>query len=98
MGFGEKKCIMALYTVANYYLDNFTIFKENDTWKAYLTLNDNTYVFSSPLIFDVCSNIIKTFNNDELTARFINILKCNISEEEINDFIEQLNEPKLKRH
>ena len=97
MGYGEKKCLMALYTVANYYKDTFTIFKENDTWKAYLTLNDSTYVFSSPLIFDVCSNILKTLNINELTERFINTLRSYISEEETNEFIEQ-NEPIIKRH
>jgi hypothetical protein len=88
IGYGEKKCLMALYSVAEDYLDNIYFVKQNDLWQAYYVDGETkTLICSSVLIFEVCSTILRKLNDENLSYRFINRLRTNTPPNETDEFI-----------
>ena len=97
MGYGEKKCLLAMYSVAKDYLDNIYFVKENELWKAYyVDDNTKTLICSSVLVFDVCSSILRRLEDEDLYNRFINNLRSFVPTSKTDEFIEK--ESTIKLH
>ena len=98
IGYGEKKCLMALYSVANGYLDNIYFIKQNDSWQVYYQDEETkTLVCNSPLIFDACSSVLKLIDSEDLTTRYINTLRTYVTADETDEFINGINEDSIKK-
>ena len=98
IGYGEKKCLMALYSVANGYLDNIFFIKQNDSWQVYYQDEETKkLICNSPLIFDACYSILKIIGNEDLTTRYINTLRTYVTSEKTDEFINEINEDSIKK-
>ena len=93
LGYGEKKALMAFYSLDNEKLNSFTFYKIDDLWQAYFPLGNQKELYNvSNNLYYLCSEILFALDNDELTVRFINHMKSCIDLDKVDAFIDELKE------
>ena len=93
LGYGEKRTLMAFYSLNNEKLNSLTFYKINDLWQSYYPSNGKRELGSvSTSLYELCSDFVLVLDDDELTVRFVNHMKSYINEEEVDAFIDELKE------
>ena len=89
--YGEKKTLIAFYSLGNEKLDGFSLYKIEDVWQAYFYWNGKRELACiGHSLFELCSQLVLNLGNEDLSNRFILGMRQYVTEEEADSFIEGL--------
>ena len=89
--YGEKKTLIAFYSLGNEKLDGFSLYKIEDVWQAYFYWNGKRELACiAHTLFELCSQLVLSLGNEDISNRFILGMRQYVTEEEADSFIEGL--------